>query len=83
MALINVSIQIPEELWAQVNQSAEHHHITADDVVYTAVEKFFGPSAEDIIAIEEGLRQLDAGESFSHEEVMATYHARLFADKAA
>jgi predicted transcriptional regulator len=83
MALITVSIQIPEELWAQVIQSAEYHQATTDAVVYTAVEKFFEPSADDILAIEEGLRQLNAGESFSHEEVMASYHARIFAYKAA
>jgi predicted transcriptional regulator len=83
MALITVSIQIPEEVWAQVNQSAEDHQMTTDDVVYTAVEKFLEPSDEDILAIEEGLRQLDAGQSFSHEEVMNSYHARIFADKTA
>jgi predicted transcriptional regulator len=76
MALITVSIQIPEELWAQVNQSAEYHQATTDEVIYTAVEKFFEPSAEDILAIEEGLRQADAGEFVEHEEVMALLEAR-------
>jgi len=83
MALKTVSIQIPEQLWARVNQSAEYDQMTTDEIVCAAIEKFLEPSAEDILAIEEGLRQLDAGESFCHEEVMASYHARSFPDKAA
>jgi predicted transcriptional regulator len=33
-------------------------------------------SAEDIVAIEEGIAQLDRGESISHEEVMTAMRAK-------
>jgi len=76
MALITVSVQIPEELWARVTQSAEINQMTPDDVVYTAVENFFELSEEDRFAIEEGIRQADAGELIDHEEVVAWFEAQ-------
>jgi predicted transcriptional regulator len=76
MAVITVSLQIPEELWARVLQSAEHHRVDADDVVYTAVEQFFELSAEDRLAIEEGIRQADNGELIDHEEVVAWFEKK-------
>ncbi len=76
MALKTVSIQIPEELWARVTQAAEHHQMTSDDVVYTAIENFFELSEEDRLAVEEGIRQADAGELIDHEEVVAWFEAQ-------
>ena len=76
MAVITVSLQIPEELWARVLQSAEQHQVDADDVVYNAVERFLELSEEDHAAIEEGIRQVDAGELIDHEEVVAWLEAQ-------
>jgi len=73
MALITVSIDLPEELWEQVQQSASHHSVDVNDVVYTAVQEFFELSNDDRLAIAEGIRQADAGELIDHEEVVAWF----------
>jgi predicted transcriptional regulator len=83
MATTTVSLEIPDELLAQVQATAERYKVKSEAILLSAVEHYLEVDMETRLAVEEGLRQLDAGESFSHEEVMASYHARIFADKAA
>lgn len=83
MATTTVSFEIPDELLAQVLATAELYKVNSDAILLSAVEHYLEADTETRLAVEDGIRQLDAGESFSHEAVMASYHARIFADKAA
>jgi predicted transcriptional regulator len=83
MTMTTISLQIPDVLLAQVRDAASQHHVRPDDVLLSAVEHYLALDIETRLAVEEGIRQLDAGESFSHEEVMARYHARRLRDQAA
>jgi predicted transcriptional regulator len=83
MATTTISLQIPDDLLAQVREAATQHDVRLDDVLLSAVEHYLALDIETRLAVEEGIRQLDAGESFSHEEVMADYHARKLRNQAA
>jgi predicted transcriptional regulator len=83
MATTTISLQIPDDLLAQVRETASQHHVRPDDVLLSAVEHYLALDAETRLAVEEGIRQLDAGESFSHEEAMARFHARRLREQAA
>jgi predicted transcriptional regulator len=76
MSLITVSIQVPEELWQQVQELAAANEATSDAVVYTALTNHFEPDEETRLAIEEGIRQADAGQFIEHEEVLRWFEEK-------
>lgn len=76
MSAVTVSLQIPQELWSRLEKSSEHEAMSTDDTILSALTRYFEYEDETRAAVEEGIRQADAGELIDHEEVVKWFEAK-------
>ena len=66
-----MQVNIPPELQAKLDRIAEQQGRDAESLVNEAVERFVGYDEWFIRQVEKGLAQVERGEVFQHEEVVA------------
>jgi RHH-type transcriptional regulator, rel operon repressor / antitoxin RelB len=76
MSAVTISLQIPQELWRRLEKASEYGAISTDDTVVSALEQYLEYEDETRAAVEEGIRQADAGELIDHEEVVKWFEAK-------
>ncbi|HZK90215.1 MAG TPA: CopG family ribbon-helix-helix protein [Stellaceae bacterium] len=67
----SLSVRLDQELDARLSSVAENLHRPRSWVVEQAIKEFLDLQAWHLAAIEEGIRDADAGRLVSHEDVVA------------
>ncbi|HMA36145.1 MAG TPA: CopG family ribbon-helix-helix protein [Chloroflexia bacterium] len=75
-AQVSISAKVPEELSRQVDRLAAATHRNRSWVVEEALRAYLAQELAFIEAVEEGLRQQEAGEVVPHAEVVAYVRLR-------
>jgi predicted transcriptional regulator len=70
MALKTVTVRIPEEKVKKLDKAAKQQRRDRSFVLNEAVDEYLSLQEYHLALIEEGIRQDEAGEVISHEEVM-------------
>lgn len=71
MAAKMTALRMPEELHAKLGALAEAQDRSINYLINSAVKRMIEDNEEMLAIVDEGLAQLAAGQSVSHEEVMA------------
>ena len=83
MSMKTVTFEAPEESIAMIDEIAVNLEADRASVLREALATYLADYQELKADIQEAERQLDAGESSSHEEVVARHRMRVQAAKAA
>jgi predicted transcriptional regulator len=78
-----MTVQLAEDLRLRVERLAARLGEDADHVVAMAVERFVSEELEFLDFVEEGVRDMEAGRTFSQDEVEAMLLSRKGARSAA
>jgi RHH-type transcriptional regulator, rel operon repressor / antitoxin RelB len=70
MALKTVTVRIPEEKVKKLDRAAKQQRRDRSFILNEAVDEYLSLQEYHLALIDEGIRQDDAGEVVSHEEVM-------------
>lgn len=76
MAVETITFEISEELIATVDEIASHRSVTRAVIMQDALEEYLANYQDLQADIEEGERQIAAGETVPHEEVVAWFKAK-------
>jgi len=70
MALKTVTVRIPEEKVKKLDKAAKQQRRDRSFILNEAVDEYLSLQEYHLALIDEGIRQDEAGEVISHEEVM-------------
>jgi predicted transcriptional regulator len=68
---VHVTIEMDEAVKAKLDALAEGRGVPVSEVIAYAVEDMTAVEDAFLMAVDEGLRSLDAGEGIPHEQVVA------------
>jgi predicted transcriptional regulator len=76
MSVETITFEAPKELIATIDEIAAQREVDRADIMRDALAEYLA-DYEDLQAdLDEGYRQLDAGETVSHEEMVTWLHAQ-------
>jgi predicted transcriptional regulator len=76
MGLASISFEAPEEFVTTVDEIASNREVDRAEILREALATYVADYEDLKASIEEGERQIEAGETVSHEEVVAWFHAQ-------
>jgi predicted transcriptional regulator len=77
MKAVTISARIPEELSDQLSTLAEALQRNRSWVIEEALRGYIASEQQFLEAVDEGLREIEAGEGVEHEEVVALAAERM------